>query len=97
MKIKISENIRRLRKEKGMTQEELAEVLGVTVGAASKWELGTSVPELPMIIGLANFFEISVDLLLDYELHNCTVAEAVREINALCDTKNYDKWQETAD
>lgn len=40
MKINISENIRRLRKEWRLTQEQLAEAFGVTVGAVSKWESG---------------------------------------------------------
>lgn len=47
MKIKLSENIRKYRKEKGMTQEQLAEALGVTVGAISKWELAHLCPSLP--------------------------------------------------
>ena len=42
MKIRISENIRSFRKERGLTQEQLAEVFGVTVGAVSKWESGGS-------------------------------------------------------
>ncbi|MFR6410608.1 MAG: helix-turn-helix transcriptional regulator [Angelakisella sp.] len=46
MKIKLSENIRAFRKEHAMTQEQLAEVLNVTVGAVYKWESGQSVPEL---------------------------------------------------
>lgn len=42
MKIQLSKNIRLFRKEKGYTQEQLAEALGVTVGAVSKWETGGS-------------------------------------------------------
>ena len=40
MKLKIAENIRMLRREHALTQEQLAEVLGVTVGAVYKWEAG---------------------------------------------------------
>ena len=39
MKLKLHENIKNYRKEKGLTQEKLAEALGVTVGAVSKWEM----------------------------------------------------------
>lgn len=42
MKIKLSENIRKLRRERSLTQEQLAEVPGVTVGAVYKWEAGVS-------------------------------------------------------
>lgn len=42
MKIKLSENIRAFRKEHAMTQEQLAKVLNVTVGAVYKWESGVS-------------------------------------------------------
>ena len=46
MTITLSENIRTFRKARGLTQEQLAEVLGVTVGAVYKWESGLSQPEL---------------------------------------------------
>ncbi|WP_405374652.1 helix-turn-helix domain-containing protein [Pseudobutyrivibrio sp.] len=45
MKITLSENIRRFRKDRKMTQEKLAEALGVTVGAEYKCESGMSTPE----------------------------------------------------
>lgn len=42
MKINLSENIRNLRKQRNMLQEQLAEALGVSIGAVSKWERGVS-------------------------------------------------------
>jgi len=66
--MKLAENIRALRKERGLTQEQLAEVLGVTVGAVHKWETRLSVPELPLILSMADLFDTSVDALLGYEL-----------------------------
>ena len=45
MKNDLAANIRALRKEKGLTQEQLAEVFRVTIGAVHKWEAGLSVPE----------------------------------------------------
>ena len=78
MKIKLAENIRMFRKEHSLTQEQLAEVLGVTVGAVYKWKAGLSMPEIRLIIELARFFEVSVDVLLGYEQQNNHI-EAVLE------------------
>lgn len=72
MEIKLAENIRFFRKQMSMTQEQLAEVLGVTVGAVYKWEARLSSPELSLIMEMADFFDISVDVLLGYEMKdNC--------------------------
>ena len=68
MKLTLYENIKKLRKNKGMTQEELAEFLGVTVGAVSKWENGNNTPDIVMLTILADFFDVSVDVLLGYEI-----------------------------
>ena len=50
-----------LRKERSMTQEQLAEAMGVTIGAVSKWENALSNPDLYLIVELAQFFEVSED------------------------------------
>ena len=68
MEMKLAENIRAFRKERRLTQEQLAEVLRVSVGAVYKWEAGLSQPELKMIMELADFFDTSVDALLGYEM-----------------------------
>ena len=68
MENKLAENIRTFRKQRALTQEQLAEVLGVTVGAVYKWEARLSQPELSTIMELADFFDTSVDVLLGYEL-----------------------------
>ena len=59
MEMKLGGNIRAHRKARGLTQEQLAEVLGVTVGAVYKWEAQLSVPELSLIVELADFFDCS--------------------------------------
>ncbi len=64
MKMMLAENIRTFRKERSLTQEQLAEALGVTAGAVYKWEANLSIPELGLIIQMADFFDISVDVLL---------------------------------
>lgn len=68
--LKISENINNLRKENNMTQEQLAEALGVSVAAVSKWERGVTVPELKLIADMADMFCVSMDTLIGYEFRN---------------------------
>ena len=62
----MGEVIRRLRKERDMTQEELAEQLGITPQAISKWENNTAMPDISQVVPLANFFGVSTDTLFDF-------------------------------
>jgi len=65
--LKISENIVRLRHEKKITQDELAEFLGVTKASVSKWETKQSFPDILLLPRLASYFDVTVDELLGYE------------------------------
>lgn len=56
-----------LRREKGLTQDALAELLGVTAQAVSKWERGESLPETAMLPKIAEIFDVSIDSLFDNE------------------------------
>ena len=67
MTIKISENIKRLRKNKDVTQEQIAEMLGVSVTAVSKWERGETYPDITMLFPLARYFGVSLDELMGYD------------------------------
>lgn len=67
MAMTIGQNIRQLRKEHEMTQEELAVAIGVTPQAISKWEKDTGLPDIRQIIPLANVFRVSTDVLLGVE------------------------------
>ena len=60
----IGNNISALRKQKGITQEELANELGVSAQAVSKWENGTSDPSTSNLFALAKLYGISVEELL---------------------------------
>ena len=64
MTIYLNENIKRLRREKELTQEALAEFLGVTFQSVSNWERGESYPDITMLPEIAGFFKVSVDELL---------------------------------
>jgi len=59
-----NEKLQALRKEKGLTQEELAEKLDVSRQAVSKWEAGQAMPEIDKLIELADIYDVSLDLLL---------------------------------
>lgn len=83
MEIRLSENIRTFRKARRLTQEQLADALGVTVGAVSKWESGSTTPDLGLIVELAEFFEVSVDVLLGYGWRESTMGETVEQLRKL--------------
>lgn len=60
-----------LRKSKGLSQEKLAEILGISRQAVAKWEVGQSYPDIAKLIALSEFFNVSIDELVnDYE-ENC--------------------------
>lgn len=63
--LKINERIAFLRKEKGLTQEELAKALGVTNQAVSKWESSQCCPDIQLLPYIADFFNISLDELFN--------------------------------
>lgn len=62
--MKFSEKLQILRKEKGLSQEKLAELLSVSRQAVSKWESGQTYPEIEKLIVLSDLFEITLDDLL---------------------------------
>ena len=97
MRIKLGENIRKLRKQKSLTQENLAEALGVTVGAISKWELGASSPDIQFIAEMADFFETSIDVLFGYELQTNTLSTTLEELDECRQSKNYDRGLKLVD
>lgn len=80
MEMKLAENIKRMRKERKLTQEQLAEVMGVTVGAVYKWESNLCLPELRLIMEMADFFDVSVDYLLGYEMKDNSVEATIKRL-----------------
>lgn len=64
MEIKLGENIKELRKNCGYTQEDLAEVLGVSSQAVSRWESGNGYPDISLLPSIADFFDITLDELM---------------------------------
>ena len=88
MTTNLAENIRKIRKERGLTQEQLAEALGVTTGAVYKWEAEKSLPEIGMLMELADFFDMSVDVLLGYEVRKNDKENMLKRINELVRSRN---------
>ena len=80
MNVKIGTKIKVLRKRDDITQERLAEVLGVTNQAVSKWESGSSYPDIEYISPIANFFNVTTDYLFDHD-----TAEKRRKIDEYCE------------
>ena len=91
MENRIAEQIRFYRKQKGLTQEQLAEAMGVSVAAVSKWEQGQSLPEIPMLMELADFFDLSVDALLGYRLRANDRKSIVERMKRLRREDKYDE------
>lgn len=67
MQIQIGDKIRELRRRDGRKQEELANALGVTNQAVSRWESQTGYPDMEMIPAIANYFGVTIDALFGYE------------------------------
>jgi transcriptional regulator with XRE-family HTH domain len=66
MRIKLGEKIRKLRRHDRKTQEMLADALGVTGQAVSRWEAGGGYPDMEIIPAIANYFNVSIDELFGY-------------------------------
>ena len=64
MSVYIGESIRKLRKERELTQEALANFLGISYQSISKWERGDSYPDITLLPSIASFFDVTVDALL---------------------------------
>ena len=88
----LQENLKTLRKLKGMTQEEMADRLHVVRQTISKWEKGLSVPDADMLTRIAELFEVSVSDLLGDIISNAedrnTVVEQLSRINEQLAIKN---------
>ncbi len=79
--------IRRLRKERNLTQEELAEQLNITYQAVSRWENGTGMPDISQVVPLANVFGVSTDVLFGINSTNADkeVDEFIKQMeNFIC-------------
>lgn len=85
MDIKIGTTINKLRKKKGLTQEQLATLLGISAPAISKWENNHSYPDISLLCPLARALDTTVDTLLQYE-ETISNEEIIEKINHIVET-----------
>lgn len=75
-----AENLKKIRKDKGYTQETLAEKLNVVRQTVSKWEKGLSLPDVDMLSKIANVLETDVNILLDGQITTTDQSEIVKQL-----------------
>ena len=91
MSIKQGEYLKKLRTEKGLSQDALGEVLGISRQSVSKWEQGNSTPDIDNIGKLAEFYGVSIDSLVkgeaqeEKEAENTTAESEEEAVNELID------------
>lgn len=95
--MKLNENIKNIRKAKGLRQEQLAEAMGVSTASVSKWETGQTAPELTILVDLADFFEMSIDALLGHQVTGNRMETMLAEMEQMDDEGNYEKAVEIAE
>ena len=76
----LAENLKKIRKDKGYTQEILAEKLNVVRQTVSKWEKGLSLPDVDMLSKIANVLETDVNILLDGQITTTDQSEIVKQL-----------------
>ena len=90
MQLDLGTKIRQLRHRDGRTQEALAEELGVTAQAVSRWEKGICYPDMEIIPSIANYFGVSIDELFGYDNDRARkTAELAERINAMITKKRF--------
>ena len=57
---KVGQFLKQLRKEKGITQEEFAEKIGVSGRTVSRWETGSNMPDISLLVDIADFYDVDV-------------------------------------
>ena len=89
---KIGGFLKELRKEKGITQEEFAEHLNVSGRTVSRWETGANMPDISLLVGISEFFDVSIPEIINGERKSETMNEEVKEVvDKLSDYANAEK------
>ncbi len=78
--IKTGVFLKELRKEKGITQEQLAEQLNVSGRTVSRWETGSNIPDISLLVEIAEFYGVTITELVDGERKSENMDEQVKEV-----------------
>ena len=78
--MKIGSFLKELRKEKGITQEQLAEVLHVSGRTVSRWETGSNMPDISILIDIADYYDISIPEIINGERKSEIMNKEEKEI-----------------
>ena len=78
--IKIGEFLKELRKEKGLTQEQLAEQFNVSRRSVSRWETGKNMPDISLLVEIAEFYDTSIPEIVNGERKSEKMNEEVKEV-----------------
>ena len=78
--IKIGGFLKDLRKEKGITQEQLAEKLGVSGRTISRWETGNNMPDISLLVEIAEYFDVSIPEIIKGERKSEDMKEETKEV-----------------
>ncbi|MGN0288240.1 MAG: helix-turn-helix domain-containing protein [Lachnospiraceae bacterium] len=90
--LKTGNFIKELRKERGFTQEQLAEQFGVSRRSVSRWETGNNLPDLDILIEMSDYFEVDLRELLDGERNVVKMDKALEEtVLKVADYSNEEK------
>lgn len=77
--VKMGSFMKELRKEKGMTQEQFAEEMGVSNRTVSRWETGSNTPDLDILIEISEFYDVDLREILDGERKSGTMNQEMEE------------------
>ena len=86
----LGERIANLRKSKGISQDELGEILSTSRQAISKWERGESDPDIGRLKDLAVYFNVSIDYLLGYDVESTSANKFIERSKTCCENGVYD-------
>ena len=77
--VKIGAFLKELRKEKNITQEELADKMGVSRRTVSRWETGTNMPDMDILIDISDFYDVDLREILDGERKDIKMDNETKE------------------